>query len=286
MTLFASICLLSGCDIDSGANRVCSYNVRIENSYVFPEDGGRLQTVRDYLFDSKGILRNVSDRSKDALQYKEIKLTEGDYTLVSWANMGKASRTNLEVVGETCLADMLLMIDDPSKYPGYSQNSEKLYFGTQQFSVKQAGITYSTLLMRRTYASLRLSAVWIQPEQRPGNNDNFNFRLSHVRSEYPFANPFSLTSLKYADYMAPATMNEAGEIVGELVSYRYSNKTRQLIRLYDGEKPLTEEIDLTPLFEKLNLDLDTVAKQEYIGTFEINGNKTLIILNEKLQDSN
>ena len=283
VSAFAGVFMLSGCEIDSGNNKVCTYNVRIENSYIFPEDGGRIQNIRDYLFDSEGILRDISDRNKDALQYKEIDLDEGDYTLVSWANLGKASQTNREVVGETHLSDMTLSVNAPSLYAGYSRNCEKLYFGTLKFSVGQTGITYSTLLMKRAYASLKMSVKWTLEEQQPENQDNFSLRLANVCSEYVFGNPFSLTNSENTAYATPATMNEAGEIAGELVSYRYSNKTRQLLRLYNGNIPVTGELDLTPLFEKLNLDLDAATRQDFKGSIEINGNKISIILNEELQ---
>lgn len=285
-TVFAGICIFSGCDIDSDTNKVCTYNARIENEYVFSEDAGRIQNVRDYLFDSDGVLRDVSDRNKDALQYREIQLGEGDYTLVSWANMGKSSQTNAEVVGETRLPDMLLLLNAPSTYTGYNQNSEKLYFGTQQFRVEPIGVSHSTLLMRRAYASLRMTVKWTQVEQMPENRESFNLRLIHVYNEYVFGNPFSLTELKSTNFVAPAKINEAGEVEGEVVSYRYSNKTRQLLRLYNGDIPITEELDLTPLFVKLNIDLNTTLRQDYRGSIELNGNKISIILNEELHSSN
>lgn len=282
---FAGIYILSGCDIDSGTNKICTYNVRIENEYVFPEDAGRIQSVRDYLFDSNGILRDVSDRNKDALQHREIQLGEGDYTLVSWANMGKASQANAEIVGETRLADMFLSVDAPSKYAGYSQNSEKLYFGTLKFRVEQTGVSHCTLLMRRAYASLKMTIKWAQTEQIPEHRENFNLRLLRVHSKYVFGDPFSLTELENTNFAVPMKTNEAGELEGELVSYRYSNKTRQLLRLYNGDTPVTGELDLTPLFEKLTINLDTAFRQDYKGSIELNGNKISIILNEELQNS-
>lgn len=282
---FAGIYILSGCDIDSGTNKICTYNARIENEYVFPEDVGRIQSVRDYLFDSNGILRDVSDRNKDALQHREIQLGEGDYTLVSWANMGKASQANAEVVGETRLEEMFLSVDAPSKYAGYSQNSEKLYFGTLKFRVEQTGVSHCMLLMRRAYASLKMTIKWAQTEQIPEHRENFNLRLLRVHSKYVFGDPFSLTELENTNFATPMKINEAGELEGELVSYRYSNKTRQLLRLYNGDTPVTGELDLTPLFEKLNINLDATFRQDYKGSIELNGNKISIILNEELQNS-
>lgn len=276
------VCVLAGCDIDSETN-VCKYNAQIVNNYLFVEDDRCIHRVSDYLFDSGGVLVQTSDRNKNSLHQCEFNLKEGDYTLVSWANIGRVSVVTPEVVGKTRLQEMLISVDATSKYSGYNQNSEKLYFGVLKFSVDQAGITHTSLLMRRAYASLKMTVKWAQVDEIPVNRDALNIRLRQIRGNYPLGNPFSLTDIKNVNYAVPATMNDQGEIEGELVSYRYTHKVQQLFQLYNGDVPITGEIDLTPLFEKLNLNMDMALRQNFKGSTEINGNKVLIILNEELE---
>lgn len=271
---------MTSCSIDSD-NTLCSYNNRIENEYTFINDASQIQTVRDYLFDAKGVLLQVTNRSNEKLHYYESNLNHGSYTLISWANTNTKSTTNQEVIGKTKLDEMFLSMQTSIPNSIYQECSERLYYGKLQFDIPQTGTYRSKLQMQRAYASLQIQIKWADSQQIPKGNDQFNIRLRQIRGRYAFVQPF--TSTNQADEIncqTKATMNEAGEIEGELITYRYSDTTQPLLRLYQGDTPITSEIDMTQLFAKLEVDMNRELRQEYQSVLEINGSRVTIVLNQ------
>ena len=110
LNLFFPVLLtLAGCNID-GELAECPYNVKLEYWYTGNGRKNLLTTcvfnLREYLFDSDGILRQVVMRGVREGASAGYLLQPGDYTLVSWANIDSLSEVAPAEIGKTTLEEI------------------------------------------------------------------------------------------------------------------------------------------------------------------------------------
>lgn len=308
-------CLLScfiafmSCHIDADLKE-CTYNARLEYWYtgsgtanVLPD---YIYTMREFVFDSLGVLRQVNEIAAKQGIAAELNVPPGKYTLVTWANIDSSSHVNRAEIGRTTKEEMLLSMDNPYKWlkseSAYHGNAERLYYGFASFQVYEYGVTRQRIDMTHSHCLLNLTVKW--KYNPPRDTRNFCFYLLDVPSEYRFLPGYEVhgsASMPYREPEYPSTrsgscnyiasksdteklvdhrldvkMDITRTLSGEFVTYRLSNDTHPVLRICAGETLLVREIDLNKYFRQMDIDLDQNLRQEFNLIVEVDGDKVLV----------
>lgn len=309
------ICILSGfisfmsCTLDADLKE-CSYNARLEywytgsgNANVLPD---YIYTMREFVFDSLGVLRQVNELAGKKNIAAELNVPPGKYTLVTWANVDSASHVNGAEIGRSTRDDMLLYLDKEYKplksAEAYSGNAERLYYGFATFEVNARGVTRQRIDMMHSHCVLSITVKW--KYNPPRDTKNFSFYLLDVPSAYRFVPGYEVrgsASMPYEETASPVTRSgsssyiplksEGGKRVnhridvpmditrtlsGEFVTYRLSNDDHPVLRICAGDVLLVKEMDLNKYFREMDIDLNENLRQEFSLIVEVDGDKVLV----------
>lgn len=119
---------------------LCPYNARLDYWYSGGGDENelllRVDHLTQYLYDSRGELLRVEELRGDSVLHWRADLPPGDYSVVTWGNLGTGAEASVVEEGPTALKDMTLSAARPDVPPGYRPNTERLYYATKAFTVE------------------------------------------------------------------------------------------------------------------------------------------------------
>lgn len=296
---------LLACDIDAPLPD-CDYNARLEYWYVFTGTNNEIpdyvDTMNEYLFDANGILRQVRLLEGDSLLAHELTVAPGTYTLVSWGNLDARSHIVPAVIGETLLSEIRLEhTPTVETHGGASQsqsqsqsrnitspNTEPLYYATDILEVPRSGIIRKRVNTTHAHALLRVTAKWLS--NTPANTKDFAFTLRGIPAaagfdvaervntsvdnrageQWIYAIP-RMDETTLCDHRADASMRPNRTVTGDLITYRYTDNTRLLFRIWAGDEPLIREVNLTEFFRAMSVPFTRNIRQEFSIIITING---------------
>ena len=300
--LLILISLVSSCQMMDERD-LCCYNVQLNYRYYRSgknELGTRVQTMKHFLFNSDSILQEVYDVSGDAVKKLEVIIPSGDYTMVSFANIGTPSFFNNFVVGQSKMSEFELYIDNLNS-EGYQDNSERLFFAYRNFSVAKSGIKYYIVDCTHAHNILTINVKW--KNQQPPTSDRYRMELTNVHGNYQFlAEKYVIIgSLKAGEsglpesttdrvvHVIPEPMGKTvehrvdgrfkpnGNLEGSFITYRYTNQRIPVFHLYgDDGNLLMKEIDLSTFFQQQGWELTMNIEQEFDLTMTIDGDKVYV----------
>lgn len=298
-TYILLVVILSSCDIDAPLPD-CDYNARLEYWYVFTgtrnEIPDYVDTMNEYLFDADGILRQVRLLEGDSLLAHELTVPPGTYTLVSWGNLDGRSRIAPAVIGQTRLPEIRLEHNDSDFSPlergqgacQYQENNEPLYYATDILEVPRSGIIRKRVNTTHAHALLRVTAKWLR--DIPANTKDFAFTLRGIPAaagfdvaervntsvdnrtgeQWTYAIP-RMDETTLCDHRADASMRPNRTVTGDLITYRYTDNTRLLFRIWAGDRPLIREVNLTEFFRAMSIPFTRNIRQEFSIVITIDG---------------
>lgn len=298
-TYILLVVILSSCDIDAPLPD-CDYNARLEYWYVFTgtrnEIPDYVDTMNEYLFDANGILRQVRLLEGDSLLAHELTVSPGTYTLVSWGNLDGRSRIAPAIIGQTRLPEIRLEHNDSDFSPlergqggcQYQENNEPLYYATDILEVPRSGIIRKRVNTTHAHALLRVTAKWLR--DIPANTKDFAFTLRGIPAaagfdvaervntsvdnrtgeQWTYAIP-RMDETTLCDHRADASMRPNRTVTGDLITYRYTDNTRLLFRIWAGDRPLIREVNLTEFFRAMSIPFTRNIRQEFSIVITIDG---------------
>lgn len=275
----------------------CPYNMRLEYWYA----GSGVENVlpiyvdnlRQYLFDGGGQLLSITTLRGDSVTGWQGSLPDGDYTFVLWGNISDGNKSLETVENETNggnetnsddeetngtndmnMETMTLTSRRDGVPPDYRENTDRLYYGIASVTVKGGMTERRRVYLSHAHASLSITVVWKTKEQpREGT---YRMRLKGIPSTYGFTGGME-EAVPSGDgtYCLPrvdrpvtyhetrAALNYENEVIGQLVTFRYTSGTHPLWSLWRDGEQVVKDIDLYRFFQKLPMNMDTNMEQEF-----------------------
>ena len=281
---------------------LCCYNVQLNYRYYRAgknEMSSRVSSMKHFLFNSDSILQEVYDVSGDAVKKLEVIIPSGDYTMVSFANIGEPSFLNDFIVGQSKMNELELYIDNLNS-DGYQDNSERLFFAYRNFSVAKSGIKYYIVDCTHAHNILTINVKW--KNASPPSSSRYMMELTKVPGNYqfPVSRWVTIGSFKSEDNKIPestsllvvhsipeplerdvehqtqARFKPNGNLEGTFITYRYTNQRIPTFCLYGDNGALMKEIDLTKFFQQMGWELTLNIEQEFDLTMTIDGDKVYV----------
>lgn len=272
LNLFLPVLLtLAGCNID-GELAECPYNVKLEYWYTGNGRKNLLTTcvfnLREYLFDSDGILRRVVMRPVREGASAVYQLQPGDYTLVSWANIDSLSEVAPAEIGKTTLEEVQL-------YSETMSNTGRFFYGYRSFSVAPFGVTRGRIDLLHAYLRLHVTVRW--DAGVPVSTSNLRMTLAEHYPVYRFLPEHTLVSPAGQEIHLPSRPEEcqpsrrsidvemdiSRQVNGEFIGFRLHNEDHPVFCLFAGDKALIREIDLYRFFHTMQIELSDNIRQEF-----------------------
>lgn len=256
---------------------LCPYNARLDYWYSGGGDENelllRVDHLTQYLYDSHGELLRVEELRGDSVLHWRADLPPGDYSVVTWGNLGTGAEASVVEEGPTALKDMTLSAARPDVPPGYRSNTERLYYATKAFTVEAGKVCRERVYVSHAHARLNITVRWLA--DFPGEGGVYRMRMRGVPAKYGFIREREIESSSGSVHSVPwisseqtwheakAAMNYEDEVQGELITYRFENSTHELWSLWrDGER-IIKELDLQRFFDTLPMSLDENVEQEF-----------------------
>lgn len=278
--IYGLLILLAGCSFGDEPG-ICPYNVRMEYWYAGSAAENVLpiyvDNIRQYLFDEKGALLATETLHGDSVAGWNAKLKNGTYTLVVWGNMGKGKNetTTVTTKNENNMREMQLSAAHTGVPPGYRNNTQRLYYGTTTFTLKDGVTKRQNVYLSHAHAVLKVTVRW-RTEKQPPLDGNYRMRLKGIPDTYDFTGgaeeptpsgtgtytiPHSRRSVTYHE--TRAAVNYDHEVSGDFITFRYTSDTHQLWSLWRGEEQLIRDLDLSLFFAKLPMNMERNFEQEF-----------------------
>lgn len=256
---------------------ICPYNVRLD--YWYSGSGSQnelhiyVDNLRQYLFDNRGNLLATEQLKGDSVLTWNGELPPGNYTVVAWGNIGTGENAS-EITGETTtLKDMKLSAVRENVPPGYRSNTERLYFGTTDFTVEEGTVCRKKVYVSHAHAALNITVRWTY--NPPPEGGIYKMRMRGINAEYGFVKEREIDASAGGIYTIPwmgttqtwhearAAMNYEGEVNGELVTYRFASSTHEMWSLWRDDEQMIKELDLKKFFDSLPTPLDENVEQDF-----------------------
>lgn len=269
--LFPFFLAFTGCDID-GELAECPYNVKLDYWYTGSGQKNILTTyvftIKEYLFDGEGILRQVTSRRVQDDASAKYQLQPGDYTLVSWGNIDLQSEVTPVEIGKTTLDEIRLYSESRS-------NTEKFFYGFRSFSIDHSGVTRGRIDLLHGHLRLHVTVRW--DAVVPPDTKNFRMTLAGHYPAYCFRPECSVNNPAGQEIRIPARpegslaikrsidvkMDISHQVNGEFIGFRLHNEDHPVFCLLAGDTPLIREIDLYRFFRTMQIELSRNIRQEF-----------------------
>ena len=170
----------------------------------------------------------------------------------------------------------------------YQENNEPLYYATDILEVPRSGIIRKRVNTTHAHALLRVTAKWLR--DIPANTKDFAFTLRGIPAaagfdvaervntsvdnrtgeQWTYAIP-RMDETTLCDHRADASMRPNRTVTGDLITYRYTDNTRLLFRIWAGDRPLIREVNLTEFFRAMSIPFTRNIRQEFSIVITIDG---------------
>lgn len=265
--------LLSACSFTEEP-ALCPYNVRLEYWYAgYPDENVlpmRVNNLQEFLFDEEGnLLRRLNLRGDSLLGHTD-ELSPGKYHIVVWGNLTDGNKV-CTLGNETKYEDMRLVANRQAD--DYSENTPRLYYAESELDIRQKGMFFKRIYVTHCHADLQITVMW--RIAKPEFKDRLYMRMRGISSSYGFmedyhfdapneAGPYQIPLIenRLVAHETSAAENYNDEVVGEFISYRFTNSTHQLWSLWCGNEKVLGELDLQRYFTRTT-DMDYNVEQEF-----------------------
>lgn len=270
--LFLQACVAACNFADQPA--LCPYNVRLEYWYAgYPEENVlplRVNNLQEFLFDEQGnLLRRLNLRGDSLLGHTD-ELPPGKYRIVVWGNLSDNDKV-CTLGEETRYEEMRLVANRQADT--YSANTPRLYYAEAELDLTQEGSVAKRIYVTHCHANLQITVMWRVP--KPEFDGRLRMRLRGIPSSYGFledywidapnrAGPYQIPLIeqRLIAHETSAAENYNDEVVGEFVTYRFTNATHQLWSLWCDDRMVLGELDLQRYFSRTT-DMDYNVEQEF-----------------------
>lgn len=253
---------------------LCPYNVRLEYWYAgYPEENVlplRVNNLQEFLFDEQGnLLRRLNLRGDSLLGHTD-ELPPGKYRIVVWGNLSDNDKV-CTLGEETRYEEMRLVANRQADT--YSANTPRLYYAEAELDLTQEGSVAKRIYVTHCHANLQITVMWRVP--KPEFDGRLRMRLRGIPSSYGFledywidapnrAGPYQIPLIeqRLIAHETSAAENYNDEVVGEFVTYRFTNATHQLWSLWCDDRMVLGELDLQRYFSRTT-DMDYNVEQEF-----------------------
>lgn len=287
--------LLSSCE--SIFEERCLASKRMD--FVYLNENARDETdlylsrVTDYIFDSDSILYRIDpDIQGAAIRSRAIELPDGDWSVLSFANLSAGSRVSDYTVGKTHMKELFVQVVSrdllKAEKPEYIGNSDNLYFSALNLKI-QKGVPKQPLKGYYTPAHARLTVfvTWADKAGKPDVNKKTAAVLGQVSGGYRFLSETKTDKAYNIPYSVPFPLSEEKQQRVQLypsddtfrfdaVSMRFETGKAPHLTLMEGTTPLTKSLDLNRFFDANNIDLSNTRIQNFRLSMRIEENKVVI----------
>lgn len=273
--------------------------IKNQIDFVYRNENNRDETslylnrVTDYIFGPDSILHRVdSDIRGSRIGSRRIDLPDGNWYVLSFANLYSNSKVSACTVGKTHMRDLELEVISKDllkrKALQYIGNSDNLYFSSVNLEMK-GGRPKQRTVGYYTPAHIRLTAfvTWADKADQPEENGKLAAVLQGVsggckfRSEakvdqaynLPYAVPYPLSvekSQRVQLYLSDDTFRF------DAVSMRFETGKAPHLQLMNGTESLTKSLDLNRFFDANNIDLSNTRIQNIRISIRIEKHKIVI----------
>lgn len=256
---------------------ICPYNVRLDYWYSGSGSINELHVyvdnLRQFLYNNRGELLAVEELKGDSVLTWNGELPPGDYTVVAWGNLGTDEKASRLLDETTTLGEMQISAERDNVPPGYRSNTERLYYGTLDFTVEEGVVCRKKVYVSHAHAALNITVRWTY--NPPPEGGVYKMRMREIPALYGFMKEREIEASAGGTYTIPwigstltwhetrAAMNYEGEVNGEFVTYRFASSTHEMWSLWRDDEIIVREIDLKKFFDTLPTPLDDNVEQEY-----------------------
>ena len=238
-----------------------------------------LSSVTDYIFNADSILYQVnSDILGKQIQSRAFELPDGNWTVLSFANLYNNSKVSACTVGKTHMKDLSVEVISKdllmTKTPQYIGNSDNLYFSSVAMEIKN-GRPKQRTVGYYCPAHIRLTAfvTWADQSDKPAENSKLAAVLKSVSGGCKFLSEAKIDKAYNLPYAVPYSLSGEKQQRVELypsddtfrfdaVSLRFETGKAPHLQLMNGGEPLTKLLDLNRFFEVNNIDLSNTRIQD------------------------
>lgn len=256
-----------------------------------------INNVTDYLFNRDSILVSVEENIRGArVRSRSLSVTDGEWTLLSFANLYRNSRVSSHTIGKTRLGEMWIDVvsedllkqqsgDTPVTYAG---NCDALYFSRLNLSVRDGMVKKAVKgYYTPVHARLTVFVTWEEKETRPANSDQLSAVLRYVPGGWRFLSTEKTDKVHDLPYAVPVpvtgTLDQRVLLYPsdnifrfDAVSARFESGKAPVLVLMKGSEPLTKPLDLNRFFESNNIDLSNTRVQDFRLSIKVGKDKVVI----------
>ena len=239
-----------------------------------------IHNVTDYIFNADSILFRVdSDIRGDRIRTRSMDLPDGDWIIVSFANLSLHSRLSPYSVGRTHLKDLVVEVVNPKlarpDTPGYLGNSDKLYYSSLKLQVSNGSPTAShRVIYAPAHSQMTLYVTWENESQKPVDDGNLAIILHGIAGGCRFLSAPKIDKVYNIPYSIPYSLAGDKEqrvrvyksddtFRSDIVSMRYESGQAPSIQLMNASTPLSKPLDLNEFFKANNIDLSNLRLQNF-----------------------
>lgn len=267
----------TGCAIDDDRD-ICCNNTLMEFKYIpygIEELTSYIHSFRHLVFDAEG--RFVCEILHDGdLHRQRFDLPEGDYTMIS---LGNADQELAFDASDHTLRSLEMELVCRSGEGSY-MNADELFWGVCPMHIGKGNNNRFVTYMNNIHCHLHIKVMWYN---MPNDVGDYRMELSQVPVGYALDPERSYTindKILPADNGMRATHVQmvplkAQELQTEFITLRYGDDSIPVFRLWFGERPVTNAIDLSRAFRTWGWRPSATAVQEYRIQLTIYSNGTV-----------
>lgn len=265
--------LLSACDF-TDRPALCPYNIRLEYWYAgYPDENLlplRVNNLQEFLYDSNGNLIRRLNLTGDSLYGYTDELKPGKYKIVAWGNWNDNDIVcNISDYEYYDKSSLIANINGKS----FSANTPRLYYAEAELDVREKASMVKRIYVSHCHANLHITVAWRIP--KPDLNGKLRMKMRGIPSIYGFRKGYEIDAPNEAgphiipfieekeiNHETSASLNFNDEVVGEFVTYRFTNNTHQMWSLWCDDRIVVKELDLQRYFNRIT-DMDYNVEQEF-----------------------
>lgn len=252
-----------------------------------------LGSVTDYIFDSDSILYRINPDIRGAqIRSRAFDLPDGNWHVLSFANLYSNSKVSTYTVGETHMKDLSVEVISKdllkTETPQYIGNGDNLYFSSVTLEIKD-GWPKQRIVGYYTPVHIRLTTfvTWADQTDKPNQNSKLAAVLQNVSGGCKFLCKTKIDKVYNLHYAVPYPLSiEKLQRVQlypsddtfrfDAVSMRFETGKAPHLQLMNGTDALTKSLDLNRFFDANNIDLSNTRIQHIRLSIRIERQKVVI----------